>query len=79
MQSFWELLTGQFPKRVQFIYVNLNIIGANNTFLIIFIVVVIIICTCRLYDTFQSTYYMEGDTGHRVFDTQFGELRVYFS
>ncbi len=23
--------------------------------------------------TFQSTYYMEGDTGHRVFQTQFGK------
>ena len=22
----------------------------------------------------QSTYYMEGDTGHKVFHTQFGEL-----
>lgn len=24
----------------------------------------------------QSTYYMEGDTGHKVFDTQFGRIGV---
>ena len=24
----------------------------------------------------QSTYYMEGDTGHKVFDTQFGKIGI---
>ena len=28
----------------------------------------------RVGDFNESTYYMEGDTGHRVFDTQFGRL-----
>ena len=27
---------------------------------------------------FQSTYYMEGDTGHRVFQTQFGKENCFF-
>ena len=81
-QVFGNCWLGSSQSEFKCIYVNMNI-GSNNTFLIIVIVVVIIICTCwmtcRLYDTFQSTYYMEGDTGHRVFDTQFGELHVHFS
>lgn len=30
----------------------------------------------RVGDFNESTYYMEGDTGHRVFDTQFGKIAV---
>lgn len=30
----------------------------------------------RTGDFNESTYYMEGDTGHRVFDTQFGKIAI---
>ncbi len=30
----------------------------------------------RVGDFNESTYYMEGDTGHRVFETKFGKIAV---
>ena len=30
----------------------------------------------RVGDFNESTYYMEGDTGHRVFDTKFGKIAI---
>ncbi len=30
----------------------------------------------RVGDFNESTYYMEGDTGHRVFDTKYGKLAI---
>lgn len=41
-----------------------------------------ILCSCgsekftHAFCYFQSTYYMEGDTGHTVFQTQFGKIAV---
>ena len=31
----------------------------------------------RVGDFNESTYYMEGDTGHRVFDTKYGKFIIY--
>jgi len=30
----------------------------------------------RVGDFNESTYYMEGDTGHKVFDTKYGKIAV---
>jgi hypothetical protein len=33
----------------------------------------------KKYGLLQSTYYMEGNLGHPVFETQFGELHTIVS
>ena len=32
----------------------------------------------RVGDFNESTYYMEGNTGHKVFDTKYGKLGIHF-
>lgn len=38
--------------------------------------IIVSVCTHFCFLTCQSTYYMEGDTGHTVFQTQFGKIAV---
>lgn len=60
---------------------KISLLICNFGFLVLFVMFVVSLLLCqnhipRVGDFNESTYYMEGNTGHPVFQTSFGKIAV---